>query len=161
MPNSTDAQIWNNAIQELSMSYGGPLFDAHVTIFSTTVVTKNIEVLSHHLSHFSPIALYPTGIRFDHAYTKSCYIEFENIPVLERQYRAIQEYFGSTDPAELKPHMSLFYGTVSENQRDAILEKIKLPPMIRFDRYWTMQTTTPTRDARDVAKWEKLFPKSS
>jgi hypothetical protein len=162
MPNSTDAQIWNQTIQELSMSYGGPLFDGHVTVFSTVEETKNIEVISHYLAHFSPIVLYPVGIRFDHAYTKSCYIEFENIPILERQRRSIQEYFGSSnEQSDFQPHMSLFYGTLSENQRDAILEKVKLPTMICFDRFWTMQTTKSTLAARDVAKWEKLFPKSS
>lgn len=143
------------------MSYGGPLFDAHVTMFSTQAGTKNIEAIFHHLSHFSTIVLYPTDIRFDHPYTKSCYIEFENIPALERQHKALQEYFGANMEQQLHPHMSLFYGTLNENLRDEVRAKIKLPPMIRFDRYWTVQTTGTTLDARDVAKWEKLLPKSS
>lgn len=161
MPNSTDSVTWNSVIQDLSMAYGGPLFDAHITMLATNDESKNIEAIFHHLAHFSPIVLYPTDIRFDHPYTKSCYIEFENIPVLERQRRALQEYFGLFSHDVFKPHMSLYYGTLSENQRDIVREKIKLPSMICFDRYWAVQTTHPTLDARDVAKWNKMLPKSS
>jgi len=153
----TVCQAW---IESLGEMFGGPQFAPHITLYAEAngpaddpEQTLDRVAEAANTAGNGPLRLRATGLHFSDSFTKCCYIQFEP----DGAATALAEQFKSlmSAPAEyhFNPHLSLFYGHLTEPQRERIRELIQLPEEITFDQLCAITSGPQVKTRGDVEAW--------
>jgi hypothetical protein len=104
-----------------------------------------------------PLELEVVELRFSGIFTRSCCIDFVQCPEFLHLRRQIQDTSGAGEDYPVNPHMSLFYGTLSDNQKQHIQEEVALPRSIRFTSIRSVYIPKRVRGPDDVKSWKFLY----
>ncbi|MGB7182636.1 MAG: hypothetical protein WBD51_11930 [Burkholderiaceae bacterium] len=125
VPASPDRELLKKSIDLMATQFNAPLFDPHITLFSTVLANKEdpAVVLSSVASRFNPMLLTcgPTG--HSGMLFKTLFVEFsfqEVTPIAN----AIRDRCQRPSSYRLEPHLSLLYRNLPPDSRKALAEKI-------------------------------------
>jgi hypothetical protein len=158
MPDQGERRRWRSLIEDLADEYGGALFDPHVTIHVHPLDgnTGPEQVLEKCAASHRPVEGEIDGLAFSDLFTKSCYVSFKPCSAMQGisdRLKVLETIPGSY---ELDPHMSLFYGALSETQAQEIRSSTDLPRAVRFDAIRAMMIPGPVQSLSDVESWRIL-----
>lgn len=130
---------WQPIVTSLATKYGGANFEPHVTVYFSPF-HEGLDP-EHILKELKPIQIELTvvGLEFSDIFTKTCFIQFasnEQLQILSSQIRHIAR----GEEFSLNPHMSLFYGHLSQAHREEIAHDIRqiLPHKMIFTGIWAV-----------------------
>jgi hypothetical protein len=147
-------------ITRLANRFGGPVFAPHLTVYSGPAprAAEPGRILQEAAGQGAgELRLRCTGLDFTDKFTKACFLGFAPEPRLLRLSATLRA--ASSSPAaeyRLQPHLSLFYGSLRDSERQLIRELVELPAAVRFDGVTAMATSARTTSAAAVASWRQL-----
>ncbi len=97
-----------------------------------------------------------TGLDFSENFTKACYLAFESASRLESLSEMLRQNSRPPERYHLKPHLSLFYGKLTRENRQRIRGMVDLPEIVRFGGLAAVCTPASTKSSRDVLRWQLL-----
>jgi hypothetical protein len=158
MPDQDERRRWRSLIEDLAQEYGGASFDPHVTIH---VHPRDGNPAPDHILEQCAAAHRPAegeidGLAFSELFSKACYIDFKPCPVIHELSASLKGLEKVPGEYELDPHMSLFYGSLSETQAQEIRSSTDLPRAVRFDAIRAMLIPGPVQHSSDVESWRTL-----
>jgi len=142
-------------INSLAHTYGGPAFVPHATLLaritasSETEVIDKSRVLARNIENFS---LSLGEVCGESSFFRALYVKIANPEVLHGYHNSANQMFGLTDVNEYCPHLSLFYGNISDELRREMVEEVGTRLSGSFDVSKLCVYTTP--GAADT--WKKI-----
>ena len=145
-------------IDQLAARYQGPRFIPHLTVAVSSEIRPAAvaQTLQQGSARSAPQVLTPLGLRFSPAFTQSCYLPLPLKPELIALVHCVQARTSPSAARPFDPHMSLFYGTLRQAQRQSIANSLALPGAIHFSELWAIQLNNTTRCAQDVHAWQVI-----
>jgi hypothetical protein len=158
MPTADERGCFGGLITRLAEEFGGPSFAPHLTLYSTTAEDNDDpgRILTGAVGHGGELLLRCTGLEFSEKFTKACFLSFAPEPRLNRLYETLRENSCHADIYQLKPHLSLFYGNLTRQDRERIRNLVEIPGTVRFDGLTAMATSATIRTGKDVESWHQL-----
>ena len=158
MPTAAERGFFVNLITRLAGAFGGPLFAPHLTVFSGSASPDDDpgRILSEAANDGGELRLRCTGLEFSEKFTKACFLGFAPEPRLSQLAASLQHNSAQAANYQLNPHLSLFYGKLTDQDRARILTLVEIPETVRFDGLTAMATSAMIRSAKDVISWQLL-----
>lgn len=152
----TVCEAW---IESLATMLGGPVFVPHVTLFvGRAVPGEDVDsILDRAAAEITgPIVLRTVGLAFEDSFTKCCYIQFEADEKLARLADRFRSLSAAPTDYQLNPHLSLFYGSLNEAQRESVRRLVQPPEEMSFLGVCATASVLPVKTRDDVAAWRLL-----
>ncbi|BFI43012.1 hypothetical protein MPTK2_8g14170 [Marchantia polymorpha subsp. ruderalis] len=116
------------AASHLLRDYGGPKFEAHVTVLGGIALAREdaIAKLQSLCRSLPPISYRLTGVDRGSFYYQCIYLTADPTPQVMEANAKAQSVFGQAPAKEYMPHLSLIYGDLSDedlNSAKAVAEK--------------------------------------
>ncbi|MHA3773895.1 hypothetical protein ACXR0O_20365 [Verrucomicrobiota bacterium sgz303538] len=144
-------------INRLAERFGAPAFEPHLTVFVGPVdaVASPASVLGETAFEFDAITLRATGIGQSPQFTKTLFVEFHQ----EQGLLDLEAKLRDRVPSDyvLRPHLSLLYHPLSEEERAHLAAEIELPfTEVRFEIIQAVKCPAINETAEDVRSWQIL-----
>jgi 2'-5' RNA ligase len=114
-------------IINIANKYSGPVFNPHITLIARVenfTEKEIIEKTKKLAKNIEPFNISLNNIEKGNEYFRSVYINAERTDEIMNSYKKAIDLFGLKYEKEYKPHLSLFYGDVSDKERDKIISNI-------------------------------------
>jgi len=156
MPEKNAFFQWRQVIDLLADRFGGVRFDPHVTLHiqDRTTEAEWRPVIDHYENQ--PLQLVPADLMFSGIFTRSCYVQFHRCSEILRLCGRIKSLSSRAADDDPDPHMSLYYGTLSETDRQRIQRLVNLPESIVFSSIRAVLLRNKVRGPEDVQAWETI-----
>jgi 2'-5' RNA ligase len=136
-------------IDRLASGHGSARFQPHVTLVANvdSVADSAAEALTSLTAAMTPIDVRFTAIGHEQTYFRALYLRPEPSAQLAAVHEAVQRAW-ALDPWRFRPHLSLLYSDIREEQKRPIIDSIgiALPLTVRFD---AIELWTASQDVRD------------
>lgn len=146
-----------DAIQQLAVLSGSPVFAPHVTLLARIegerdVVLEGAQALARECS---PLHITLGDIGMEDAYFRALYLHATGTG-LERAHLEAARQMGMSGGAPYLPHLSLMYANLDAATKERFLEQILIPT----DLSWTADALHVYRTPGSVETWEHIasFP---
>lgn len=113
-------------VTELSLRYGGPTFDPHLTLLGRiegeeSAIVDLTNRLAAALSSFEVQLKAPVG---ETQYFRCLYFPAEPVPPLLDAHQQAQRLFGRHSTSPFQPHVSILYGLFPERIKQEIIKSL-------------------------------------
>ena len=144
------------SIARLASEFGGPVFEPHVTVYAGE--TSHLGVLDGLLgrigAHDVSRALVPVGSAHGPEFFRAVYLELGPDPALEALGERVRNAVPGAARYELRPHLSLLYGSLDEGARRRAVEIAELPVGAVYCNELNLVVPRNDRfDWHDVGSW--------
>lgn len=117
----------SQVIQELSARYSSPNFEPHISLLG---VWEGSESIAAEKAERTAQGLSPFHVRFDSIgsldyYFRNLFIRLEDSPELTHAYEYAHHVFGIQKPAPFMPHLSLYYGNLPVQEKEALAKELE------------------------------------
>lgn len=146
-------------ISELAKEFDGPSFEPHLTLYSgpfgpgdytDSIVRQTVETTG-------ALELEVSGINFSALFTKACFVQFKPSTAATRLSDSIRNAVSCPSDYVFDPHLSLFYGELSQEAQSKILKSIKLPALAQFDEIAAIANATSVQSPADLESWREDY----
>lgn len=146
-------------ISNLAKKFDAVEFEPHVTIWcGVSDDPGSQKVAAALVDRFSAIELTPATVGYTEEYTKTLFIELEQLAAVRRMFEAIGELSATPSAYVLNPHLSLMYKAMPLGMLQEISETLELPDgTYRFDRLRVIETEIPLTRPGQVRNWRTVF----
>ena len=131
-PDSTTQAQLKNIIFSLSSSYGGPVFEPHVTMISSFLgnekeLLEKTEIISKKIKPFKIIF---GTIGYDNIFFQSLFLKVDiNIELIKSRKIASKEFKLDENCNKYMPHLSLAYGNYKLKVKKKMISKLRDIPV--------------------------------
>ena len=145
-------------IAQLARKYDGPLFEPHVTLYSTDENDEAARTLLERIAALhAPIELSVGGIEHSERFTKTFFVQFANA----RDAQQLSDAFVAASPSqknyEFNPHLSLLYAHLPAETKAAEARNIRAPfERALFDSIAAIRFPRPIESRADVELWRTI-----
>ena len=168
VPCEEDEAYLSEVIQDLAEEYNAPLFRPHCTLYSPVTDISAAESILNSIA-FDPITVTKTGIRNSDSLWKTVFIELEKSHELSTfQYQIESQLLNPNpnpppagtsvqagNPYSFKPHISLIYKEMPEEEKESIIRKLNLKENYQMDKIAIVKT------GENILGWGTVFIKAS
>ena len=145
---------FRKAIFNLAQRFDGPVFEPHVTLYSGSEGTNEVEnVLARATAGLSEIELRTAGIGHSDQFTKTLFLRLEPCEVLVQLSNELKRSSIGADDYTLIPHLSLLYALVESAVRVRLVDEVKFASLVRFDEVQAVDTGARNESRADVEQW--------
>ncbi len=135
----------------LAEKYGGAKFEPHATLLARIPKADEAELVvktKKLASMMEPFEIEPKEICAEDAYFRALYCKAEYSAVLKEYHQKALEMFGVQDVNTYMPHVSLYYGNVSQSIKDEMIKLLSLPASMKFlaDKVYLYRTEGEAED---------------
>jgi hypothetical protein len=155
VPAEPDKAHLAQIISELAQRFDSPAFEPHLTLYSGPRDARDEpeEIIRAATHHFPPIALRTSGVGGSQEFTKTLFVEFCGTEPLLTLSEQLKRSSARPEPYALRPHLSLIYASLDARVKQQLVEKISVPPSVRFDAVKAIISRERTRSGEDVRAW--------
>ena len=149
-------------IDDLAARFNAPMFEPHVTLYSTDASGENPEsVLSAVMTGHGEYRLAISGLDYSDEFTKTFFVQFEPSSEVAQLSEDLKRASASPGDYELNPHLSLLYQKMDHETKRQLAGSIALPfTEITFDRVKAVIVPTKIESREDVQGWRVVAEKS-
>lgn len=129
-------------------------FEAHVTVLGNVSenISSTLEQIHSYIEALMPIPVINPRIHTGESFFKAAYIEFDETEQLTELNTLLSRTFQMNDA--FNPHISLAYGHLSNDQKQRIVDSVKLPSeFIHFDAIELISAST----WKNPATWQSIW----
>lgn len=161
VPAKNDDIYLRDIINNLGKEYGSPTFNPHLTLFPGINIKLNTlkSVINDIFTNVKPFKIKKIKIDQSEAFFKTVFIEFELDEKLKNLYLALAEKTDNRNIATFKPHISLIYKTMPEEQKLKIIEKLDIKDKFLIDKIIINGPKIGDKDFLNIENWRKLYEK--
>jgi len=122
-------QTLTDLVKRLAKKYNGPVFEPHLTLLSPIPEKKEtvIEKANEIAKSINLFKLTTANIDYGNTYFQCVFIKVNTSKPLIETALFARTLFGIN--STFIPHISLFYGKVTDKTREGILKSVKLPKL--------------------------------
>jgi len=151
----------SSVINGLAMRFDAPVFEPHVTVFTTAVLDKDPAETLEQLRLDGPLQLSVRGLDCTDEFTKTLFIQFEPDAGLSRLSEELRSRAGTESEDELNPHLSLIYKDMSPHAKQELAGQIYIPfSEIAFDSIKAVLSPAKITSREDVESWRTVAERS-
>lgn len=126
-------------------------FDPHVTLLAGIPKTDEAELIAkiQKLASFmKPFEIELGDIATEDAYFRALYLKVKPNPLLKEYHQKALEIFDMDEENAYMPHLSLYYGNVTQSAKDEMIKSLVLPENMKFlvDRIYLYHTEGQAQD---------------
>ena len=156
IPARAERELFFSLIRILARELDAPLFEPHLTLFSTT---EDGRSAAKHLKKVQagPVSLTIRDVQFSAVFTKTLFVRFRPSAALHRFVARLQRNAGLPLRKISDPHLSLCYKKLPAKSKRELLSAIRLPLReVAFDCLKVVVCPVPTRTAEEVKAWRVI-----
>ncbi len=144
-----DNEYFSNIIKELSIKYNSQIFVPHITAYGLVDVDLNTlnNVVMNSIKDEKSFFVEKNQISFSNNFWKTIFIEFLQNTQLKRINKRLTEHLNLFSKYQFKPHLSLIYKKMNQNEQKEITNSIKIKEKFKISEVWIQQFS------EDIAKW--------
>ena len=144
-------------IKGLAMRFDAPVFEPHVTVFTTAASDRDPAETLEQLRLDRTFQLSVRGLDCSDEFTKTLFIQFEPDAGLSRLSEDLRGASGSESECELNPHLSLIYKDMSPHAKQELAGQIYIPfSEIAFDLIKAVLSPAEIKSHEDVEAWRTV-----
>lgn len=155
MPAAAQKRQLAAVIEQLARKYDAPLFEPHVTLYSSDDDEAAAAALVERVApRFAPVTLLVCCVEQSARFTKSLFVQFENNADAQRLSDSIRAESQSQTDYEFEPHLSLIYAALPSATKAAEARAVHLPfDGVTFETISAITFPRPIRSRGDVEAW--------
>jgi len=122
-------------INQFAEKYGGAKFEPHLTLLARIPKDDEAEMIIKTQQLAATMSLFEVEMKeicAQDAYFRALYWKAEPNPKMEEYHQKALKVFGVQDVNVYMPHLSLYYGNVSQFTKDEMIASLSLPISMRF-----------------------------
>ncbi len=153
------ARTWFSAqIAELARRYDAPVFDPHVSVYSSEDDEDYARVLMKRVApEFTSIQLTIEAVSWSEKFTRTLFVQFAQSSQVQQLSDSLRAGSRSRREYELNPHLSLLYALVSGEAKAAEAHRIALPfDDVEFDAISAISFSKSIKTRADVEAWRTI-----
>lgn len=144
-------------VADLAKRFGGPCFVPHVTLYVGPYDPRDVvDDITRSFISISHPELRVRNLSFTEKFTQSCFVQFEENETVLDMSESIQRSVRNPVRYQMNPHMSLFYGALSLEERDEIRGTIALAEQVSFDVVAAISNPPQVASRQDVESWREI-----
>jgi len=145
-----ETEYFSDIIQELSIQYNSQVFAPHITAYG--LVDTDLEVLdkivTNSIKGEKQFVVEKNNISYSDDFWKTLFVEFYPNEQLERINKRLTESLGSFSKYEFKPHASLIYKKMNQDEQKKLADSIIIKEHFKITGMWIQQFN------EDIEKWK-------
>jgi 2'-5' RNA ligase len=162
VPVKEDKEYLSKIVNDLAIKYNSPVFIPHLTLFGDT----NIELdrfkkgVDKVFENVKPFKIKKTAVSQSELFFKTVFIEFEKSNLLINLFESLVKETGvKNDINNFKPHISLMYKLMSENEKFKIIETLNIKDEFSIGSVYINAPKNGDKDFLNVEGWQTLYKK--
>ena len=158
LPEQSNLVLLSAHMKVLAEKFKAPIFEPHLTLYSTKVLAKNLTIVKENLKtrvkDFAGLTLIVLGVGQNQALFKTLFLQLQNSKQLNGLYGVVKTILGKYGNYEIDPHLSLLYKEgLNEDQKSSSVKDIKFPEEIKFDKVAIKVSGHNDNFGKDISKW--------
>ena len=157
MPSAKDRDYLKAIIMQLARDYDTPVFEPHMTLFSTEEknLDKPKEIINNLSNSFSYCSLRTEKLDYSDSYTKTLYLNLEKTNELDLLFKRIKKLSKPKQDYNLSPHISLLYLNTKLSKKKSIASKLKIETeLVQFSEIAAVLMDQKNEVKDDILKWQ-------
>ncbi len=154
VPCKEDEAHLSEVIQDLAEEYDAPQFRPHCTLYSPVTDIFGAESILESME-LNPIAVTKTRISHSDSLWKSIFIELEKSPELSTLQQQVKSQLFHPNPNSFKPHISLIYKKMPEEEKESIIRKLNLKETYLMDKIELVKTGDKVENWKSIMMQKK------
>lgn len=162
IPTKEDKKYLRETINKLGKEYNSPVFIPHLTLFGDiNIELKDLKkAIDKVFENIKPLKINKTSVSQSELFFKTVFIEFEKSKLLINLFEnLIKETGEKKDVSIFKPHISLLYKLMPENEKLKIIENLNVKNEFTIDRVVINAPKEEEIDFNNVSGWQSLYTK--
>ncbi|KAL8130422.1 hypothetical protein V2J09_019577 [Rumex salicifolius] len=162
LPSDHEMHRIEKLMKGLRKDFGGPEFEPHLTVVGLTVLTQD-DAVKRFRSAVDGMKAYPAkveAVASGTSYYDCVFLQLQPSPEVVEASVHCSAHFGYNSTTPYKPHISLLYGDLSDEQKkDALVKANKLDECINkweFDITRLVLQKVPRLDDKTTKSWENI-----
>lgn len=153
LPKNDDSKHLKDIMDALASKYGGPAFSPHITAFGDIeadpkIIEKTVKQCIKDINQFN---VQKSTIEFSEYIFKAAYIDLKMNTSLQTINERLDNALSSYAHYVFKPHLSLLYRVLNDQERKNILNNMKIKDEFMIDRISVVSITKKVGDWKTVA----------
>ncbi len=148
-------------VKNLAQRYDSPAFIPHLTLLGGTTI--NFDDLRSTIDEVfedeRPFVIKKTKLNQSKLFFKTVFIEFELSDILKNLFTALSKKTDKSSVKNFKPHISLIYKLMPENEKLRIIKNLDLKNNFIVDSAYIVAPKQGDTDFLDVEEWIILYKK--
>ena len=144
-----------SVISDLAARFDAPVFEPHLTIYSTATGNENDrELLERVLADRGAYCLVVKAVECSNEFTKTVFVQFQPDKTLTRLSADLRQASTNQNDYKVNPHLSLIYKTLPRETKAEIANSVKVPfHEVRFDSAKAVISPANIQSRDDVEAW--------
>jgi 2'-5' RNA ligase len=160
IPAEPERESFHEIIRILAKQFDAPLFEPHLTIFTTAAAGQSPRQILEHIDA-KPIRLRVREVAFSSKFTKTLFVRFHSSKAFENLVADLARAAGSRAQSVRDPHVSLLYKKLPVAVKKELATTIQLSfRAVAFDVIKTVHCASPARTGNDVEAWRVVATRS-
>lgn len=162
VPQDNDEQYLRNIIDKLATKYNSSSFIPHIALLpdNNLSLERLQQIIKQVFEHQKPFEVVKIGVNQTDDFWKTVFLEFELNETLKKLFEDINAKTNQRDISVFKPHVSLIYKTMAEDERVKIAKNIQTKDKFMFDRVFVVTPKERDEDFLDIPHWRFPYEKS-
>lgn len=161
VPDTKDRLYLENIVQTLSLKNGSPNFIPHLTLFGDLEIELNelkniIYILFNNCHKFN---IQKTKVNHSELFFKTVFIEFELNEKIKDFYLKLSSKTDNRSLDNFKPHISLIYKTMSDEEKLQIIESLNIKDNFTIGSIYINAPKNGEKDFLNVSGWQTVYKK--
>lgn len=155
LPPNNARESLQEIITSLAHAYDSIPFEPHITLLAR-IEHSNEEYLKKQAAKMAqtmqPFTVVLDTLAFEDVYYRALYYKVRNREPLAAYHKTAATIFGMSENPQYMPHLSLFYGNISEEKKKEMMENTALPERIEF----VVDTLYLYRTSGEAHQWRRV-----
>jgi 2'-5' RNA ligase len=162
VPEEKDNEYLRTIVDNLAKQYSSPVFSPHLTLAGS--ITSSLEEAKNAVDEVfkktRPFKIRKTKLNQSELFFKTVFIELELDDNLKNLYIAFAEKIKEGDISTFKPHISLIYKLMSEQEKLKIIEKLSIKDEFTIEYVTINAPRAGAKDFMDVEGWRTVYKRN-
>lgn len=162
VPKDKDRNYLQNIIQNLAKENSSPSFTPHLTLIPGTNMKLNdlIKIIDKVFEKTNTFKIQKTKVSQSELFFKTVFIEFELNENLKTLFNNLTEKIDKRSIEDFKPHISLIYKKMPENEKINIINNLSVKNDFVIDKVVINAPGIGQNDFLDISSWRNVYEKN-
>lgn len=161
VPQDKDKEYLQKIVDDLSQKYNAPKFIPHLTFLGDTIIELNDlkNAIDKTFLDVKPFTAKTIKVSQSEVFFKTLFVEFEKDNFFTNLFNNLKLNLPQQTDYVFKPHISLLYKEMPEEERIKLTKEIKIKDEIIIDKIIINAPKDGETDFLNIEGWQSLYTK--
>lgn len=161
VPHKKEEKELNKIVKNLAKKYNSPIFIPHLTLLGNAIISfEDLKsIVDEVFENKKPFTIKKTKLNQSEQFFKTVFVEFELSDVLKNLFTALSKKTDKSSIKNFKPHISLIYKLMPEDEKLKIIESLDVKNNFIVDSAYIVAPKKGDTDFLNVEGWRVLYKK--